>query len=114
MTGGILAPIAYLFLMVFSKHTQMPELYGIQTNKLGYYTIFALYIIPWNSIVDVCVENTLASSQSLVPVLALATDSDITSLTFFFATSSLFPFYETFQEFWLVVEPTTLLLIVAS
>ena len=33
---------------------------------------------------------------------------------FFFATSSLFPFYETFREFWLVVEPTTLLLIVAS
>lgn len=51
-------PGIILLIMVLSKHTMMPELYGIRSNEMGYYLAFALVIIPFSLIMDVFVLNT--------------------------------------------------------
>lgn len=51
-------PGIILLIMVLSKHTMMPALYGIRSNEMGYYLAFALVIIPFSLIMDVFVLNT--------------------------------------------------------
>lgn len=51
-------PGIILLIMVLSKHTMMPDLYGIRSNEMGYYLAFALVIIPFSLIMDVFVLNT--------------------------------------------------------
>ena len=58
IVSSLLLPIAILFLMIFSNETQIPASYGIQGNEMGYYMMFAVYMIPWNVIVDVFILNT--------------------------------------------------------
>jgi len=62
ITGSILLPIMILILMAFSAQTKISFNYGIQTNEMGYYMMFATYMIPWNAMVDVFILN----SQELV------------------------------------------------
>ena len=57
ITGGLLTPFICLFLMVFYQQTQMAENYGIQENEIGFYALFALYMIPWTSAIDVLSLN---------------------------------------------------------
>lgn len=62
IAGSIIVPIVFLFIMGFSSETEIPSNYHILSNEMIYYTMFAAYIIPWNSIVDVFILN----SQELI------------------------------------------------
>uniref|UniRef100_A0A7S4RD69 Uncharacterized protein n=1 Tax=Ditylum brightwellii TaxID=49249 RepID=A0A7S4RD69_9STRA len=57
-TGTILSPIICLIVMVFFEQTQIAMQYNVRKNELGYYTLFACYMIPWTSVVDVFILNT--------------------------------------------------------
>lgn len=59
-------PGVIALIMVFSRQTQMAELYGIRDNEMGYYLAFACVIIPFSLIMDVFVLNTQEVSQSMV------------------------------------------------
>ena len=60
--GRYLSPLAFWLVSWFYGSSEIADKYGISHNELGYYTIFALYMVPWSIIVDVFVLN----SQELI------------------------------------------------
>lgn len=61
-TGGIMLPFMCLLLMLLYNETEMAMSYNINQYELLYYALFALYMIPWMSIVD----SFILSSQELL------------------------------------------------
>ena len=55
-------PFMCLLLMLLYNETEMAMSYNINQYELLYYALFALYIIPWMSIVD----SFILSSQELL------------------------------------------------
>jgi len=60
--GGLVIPLICLFLCMFYSQVEMASMYNISDRDMAYYTWFALFIIPWTSVVDVCSLN----SQELI------------------------------------------------
>lgn len=58
-TELFLAPVVFVFQVVFSADTKMPEFYGVSQRDLLYYSLFALFIIPSNLVLGVFQINTL-------------------------------------------------------
>lgn len=61
-TGSILVPFMCLLLMLIYRETEIAMNYNINQHELLYYGIFALYMIPWMSLVDAFIM----SSQELL------------------------------------------------
>mmetsp|Transcript_751 Transcript_751/g.1598 ORF Transcript_751/g.1598 Transcript_751/m.1598 type:complete len:1761 (+) Transcript_751:28-5310(+) len=62
ITGGILSPFINYFLIMYFNETQMPVNYGIRQNEMQFYTIFAVYMIPYSFLMDMFILN----SQELI------------------------------------------------
>ncbi|KAL7555003.1 hypothetical protein ACHAWF_018580 [Thalassiosira exigua] len=60
--GSILLPFMCFFLMLVYTETEMAYKYNINQPELLYYGMFALYMIPWMSLVD----SFILSSQELL------------------------------------------------
>jgi len=61
-TGAVnyyLSPILSLFLFMFYTETTIPGQYGINSHNMIFYTLFSLFIIPFQMLQDVVVINTL-------------------------------------------------------
>ena len=61
-TGGIMLPFMCLLLMLLYNECEMAVKYNINKFELLYYCLFALYMIPWMSLVD----TFILSSQELL------------------------------------------------
>jgi len=61
-TGGIMLPFMCLLLMLLYNESEMAVKYNINKFELLYYCLFALYMIPWMSLVD----TFILSSQELL------------------------------------------------
>ena len=59
VTGYYLYPILSSFMLMFYTETTIPAQYGISGNEMIFYTLFAIYIIPFQMLQDVVVINTL-------------------------------------------------------
>eukprot|EP00952_Eustigmatos_sp_NYUAD-ZCMA_P013437 53312-Eustigmatos_ZCMA.PRE.1 len=46
-------------MLIFYNECTIPEMYGILGNEMVYYTLFAIYIIPFAMLQDVVMVNTL-------------------------------------------------------
>ncbi|GMH75260.1 hypothetical protein TL16_g06700 [Triparma laevis f. inornata] len=62
ITGGILSPFVNFFLIIYFNECQMPVNYGIRQNEMIFYTIFAVYMIPYSFLMDMFILN----SQELI------------------------------------------------
>ena len=61
-TGSIMLPFMCLLMMLLYKETEIAMSYNINQHELLYYCLFALYMIPWMSMVD----TFILSSQELL------------------------------------------------
>ncbi|DAZ97950.1 TPA: hypothetical protein N0F65_006375 [Lagenidium giganteum] len=58
-TDLFMAPFLLAFQVIFGTATKMPELYGVGSTDLLYYSLYSLFIIPSNLIMGVFLLNTM-------------------------------------------------------